>query len=210
MVSNRQRIEQLEQGMVELRASISQEVQSAMNSALLAFQETLSSQITESLEKATQKMGEEFVSLSDRLEGRVTRARADHESVIATCRRQQERFQAEVRVALGSRLPEEEQNHPESSRAGERRGRGSVNNGGPDQGEELERRFDDEEGAGFGGGYRGGGWRAKKLDLPLFNGSNPDGWIIRAERFFSFYRLSEVERVEAAVVSLEGDALLWY
>lgn len=79
-----------------------------MNSALLAFQQTLSSQITESLEKATQKMGEEFVSLSDRLEGRVTRARADHESVIATCHRQQERFQAEVRIAFGSRLPEEE------------------------------------------------------------------------------------------------------
>lgn len=175
---------------------------------MLVFQQTLSTQIAESMEKATQKMGEEFVSLSDRLEGRVSRARADHETMIATGRRQQESFQAEVRAAPEVRQTEEE--IPESSHAGERRGRGRGNRGEPEQENELERRYDDEEGVGFGGGYRGGGWRAKKLDLPLFNGLNPDGWIIRAERFFSFYYLTELERVEAAVVSLEGDALLWY
>lgn len=26
------------------------------------------------------------------------------------------------------------------------------------------------------------GWRLKKLDLPVFEGKNPDGWILRAER----------------------------
>lgn len=36
------------------------------------------------------------------------------------------------------------------------------------------------------------------------------GWILRAERYFSFYRLSEEDRLEAAVVALEGDPLLWY
>ena len=50
----------------------------------------------------------------------------------------------------------------------------------------------------------------KKLDLPVFEGQNPDGWILRAERYFSFYRLGEDEKLEAAVVSLDGDALLWY
>lgn len=53
-------------------------------------------------------------------------------------------------------------------------------------------------------------WRFKKLDLPTFEGTNPDGWILRAERYFKFYRLTEEEQVEAAVVSLDGDALLWY
>lgn len=73
------------------------------------------------------------------------------------------------------------------------------------------RRDEDLEDMGFGGGYRGGGrWKAKKLDLPIFSGLNPDGWILRAERFFGFYGLTEEERVEAAVVSLDGDALLWY
>lgn len=63
---------------------------------------------------------------------------------------------------------------------------------------------------GFGGGYRGGGrWKTKKLDLPIFSGPNPDGWIIKAERFFEFYGLTEAKRVEVAVVSLDGDWYQW-
>lgn len=46
--------------------------------------------------------------------------------------------------------------------------------------------------------------------MPLFDGSDPDGWILRGEKFFDIYRLSEEEKLEAAVVSLEGDALRWY
>ncbi|KAL4591834.1 hypothetical protein LXL04_004807 [Taraxacum kok-saghyz] len=70
-------------------------------------------------------------------------------------------------------------------------------------------------GGGFhhsSGGEHGGGnhWRFRKLDMPLFDGSNPDGWILRAERYFRFYKLPEEDKIEAAVVSLEGDALLWY
>lgn len=53
-------------------------------------------------------------------------------------------------------------------------------------------------------------WRHKKLDLPLFDGENPDGWILRAERFFEFYGLSEKEKVEATIVALEDKALLWF
>ncbi|KAL4571571.1 hypothetical protein LXL04_018332 [Taraxacum kok-saghyz] len=67
-------------------------------------------------------------------------------------------------------------------------------------------------GPGDGAGNAGGGtnWRYRKLDMPLFDGSHPDGWILRAERYFSFYKLSEADKVEAAVVALEGDALLWF
>lgn len=53
-------------------------------------------------------------------------------------------------------------------------------------------------------------WRFKKLDLPLFTGENPDGWILRAKRYFKFHRLTEDERMEAAVVAFEGEALLWF
>ena len=46
--------------------------------------------------------------------------------------------------------------------------------------------------------------------MPLFDGTNPDGWILKAERFFNFNRFSNDEKLEAAVISFEGDALLWY
>ncbi|XP_074349876.1 uncharacterized protein LOC141689476 [Apium graveolens] len=66
----------------------------------------------------------------------------------------------------------------------------------------------DGNGPGFAGQNRNF-WRHKKLDLPLFDGNNPDGWNLRAERFFNFYGLSE-EKVEDTVVALEGQALLWF
>lgn len=43
--------------------------------------------------------------------------------------------------------------------------------------------------------------------MPVFEGVNPDGWILRIERYFNFYRLSEAEKLEVVVVALEGDAL---
>ena len=53
-------------------------------------------------------------------------------------------------------------------------------------------------------------FRFRKLEMPLFDGTNPDGWILKAERFFNFNRFSNDEKLEAAVISFEGDALLWY
>lgn len=60
------------------------------------------------------------------------------------------------------------------------------------------------------GGNGGEGWSYKKLDLPTFDGQNPNGWILVAERFFKFYRLSEEVEPEASVVALNGDALFWF
>lgn len=69
----------------------------------------------------------------------------------------------------------------------------------------------DGGGRSQGGEYDGGtNWRFRKLDMPFFDGENPDSWILRAERYFNFYRLSEADKLEAAVVALEGDALLRY
>lgn len=42
--------------------------------------------------------------------------------------------------------------------------------------------------------------------MPTFDGKNPR-WILRAERFFNFYRLSEEEKMEAAVVAFDGRVL---
>lgn len=41
-------------------------------------------------------------------------------------------------------------------------------------------------------------------------GDNPDGWIFHAEHYFFMNRLSDSEKLEVAVVCLDGDALAWY
>ncbi|KAL9444267.1 hypothetical protein AB3S75_017449 [Citrus x aurantiifolia] len=64
------------------------------------------------------------------------------------------------------------------------------------------------------GGSSSGGtrheFRFRKLEMPQFDGSNPDGWILKAERYFSVHRLTNEEKLEAAIMAFEGDALLWY
>ena len=59
-----------------------------------------------------------------------------------------------------------------------------------------------------------GGWRpelrGRRLEMPLFDGCDPDGWIFRAERYFSVNGLMEMEKVDTTVVCLEGPALSWF
>lgn len=37
-------------------------------------------------------------------------------------------------------------------------------------------------GSGGGPGSSNSNWRYRKLDMPVFDGSDPDGWILRVER----------------------------
>lgn len=65
---------------------------------------------------------------------------------------------------------------------------------------------------GKGGDEERGGrqWRYRKMEMPLFDRSDPDGWLLRGEKYFMVCRLNEEEKVDAAVVAMEGDALKWY
>lgn len=51
-------------------------------------------------------------------------------------------------------------------------------------------------------------WR--KLDLPLFSGDEAFAWVDRLERFFEVRGVPIDERMNVAVVALEGQALAWY
>lgn len=53
-------------------------------------------------------------------------------------------------------------------------------------------------------------YRHRKIDMPGFDGSDPDGWILQAERYFTIYQLNNGEKLEAAILALSGDALSWY
>lgn len=62
----------------------------------------------------------------------------------------------------------------------------------------------------FDGGNLGKGrydYRQRKIDMTTFDGTDPDGWILQAECYFAIYQLINEEKVEAAVLSLSGDAL---
>lgn len=50
----------------------------------------------------------------------------------------------------------------------------------------------------------------RKLELPLFDGEDPLGWILKVERYFSVNGVAEEDKVDAAIVSLEGKALTWF
>lgn len=58
-----------------------------------------------------------------------------------------------------------------------------------------------------GGRYE---FRHRKIDMPTFDGTDPDGWILQAERYFAIYQLLDEEKITAAVLALSGDALSWY
>lgn len=47
----------------------------------------------------------------------------------------------------------------------------------------------------------------QKLELPIFDGDNPDEWLFRVERYFDINVLDPSEWLCADVVCLEGDAL---
>ncbi|CAO2826251.1 unnamed protein product [Amaranthus hypochondriacus] len=53
-------------------------------------------------------------------------------------------------------------------------------------------------------------WRNRRLEFPIYTGEAPEEWILKAERSFEFYHLAEKEKIQAAVVGLEGDALAWF
>ncbi|XP_022848903.1 uncharacterized protein LOC111371244 [Olea europaea var. sylvestris] len=52
--------------------------------------------------------------------------------------------------------------------------------------------------------------RSRRLEMPVFHGENPDGWLFKAERYFSINHFSNWEKIEAAAVCFEGEALAWY
>lgn len=159
------------------------------------------------LEKRTSQFKEDLKETTLQLGGRIDQSREQNDSMVAL-KRDQEKFQSEIQRTMESgrhvnREREDENGGGDDGEFNWSRGRGSQfledgGDGDPD----------------FGGGVHGGpgkaSWRYRKLDLPMFDGTNPNGWILRAERYFKFHHLDEEDKVEAAVVALEGDALLWF
>ena len=47
------------------------------------------------------------------------------------------------------------------------------------------------------------------MEIPIFEGGNLEVWIFRYGKFFSVYRLFEVERLDVAAINFKEEALAW-
>ncbi|XP_076944632.1 uncharacterized protein LOC143615379 [Bidens hawaiensis] len=52
--------------------------------------------------------------------------------------------------------------------------------------------------------------RHPKISVPLFDGSNPLGWIFQADNYFAYFNVPPAERVSLTAFHCIGDALSWY
>ena len=53
-------------------------------------------------------------------------------------------------------------------------------------------------------------WIKRKVELPNFDGNDPNGWLARAEKFFEVYAVKPELKVEMAFVSMEGPPVHWF
>lgn len=233
-----QRVDLIEERMATIETELKEIVSQTVDKAVEAMRCSLTEVMMEGQARATQTLGAELEAMTGRLEGRINRSREYHESLINSMRNEQVKFQTEVRSTL-TNLHTVQVPSPEivdlngscmgtvvegvavtplanKEMGGGLGGRnvtvGSVVGGGSGGGPGgTTGNFGGTVGGGivgYGGGN--GNWRYRKLDMPVFDGEDPDGWILRVERYFAFYHLSEMEMLEAVVVALDGDALRWY
>ncbi|KAG2314507.1 hypothetical protein Bca4012_065198 [Brassica carinata] len=50
----------------------------------------------------------------------------------------------------------------------------------------------------------------RKVEMPIFSGKSPFGWISRVERFFRYGKFNEEEKLELVSLSLEEPMLNWF
>lgn len=46
--------------------------------------------------------------------------------------------------------------------------------------------------------------------MPVFNGTDPDSWLFRADRYFKIHELTYTGKMTVAVISFNRPALDWY
>ncbi|CAA7046450.1 unnamed protein product [Microthlaspi erraticum] len=51
---------------------------------------------------------------------------------------------------------------------------------------------------------------SKKVDLPLYEGNNPEDWLFRLEKCFEMNHVSEWDKLDQALTCLTGSAITWW
>ena len=52
--------------------------------------------------------------------------------------------------------------------------------------------------------------RPQRIELSTFDGDNPEGWVLKAERYFGLHRMTNAEKLKTTNISFEGEALVWF
>ena len=47
----------------------------------------------------------------------------------------------------------------------------------------------------------------KKFEIPVFNGTDPDSWLFRADRFFKIHSFTDSQKLSVAIISFDGPAI---
>ncbi|KFK22576.1 hypothetical protein AALP_AAs72971U000100 [Arabis alpina] len=50
----------------------------------------------------------------------------------------------------------------------------------------------------------------RKLELPTFNGTQVESWVMKVEQYFELGDFSESQKLQAVRVCFDDDALMWY
>lgn len=52
--------------------------------------------------------------------------------------------------------------------------------------------------------------RDRRLEMSVFEGDDPDGWVFWVERYFCMNQLLDAEKLDSAALCFEGAALAWF
>ena len=50
----------------------------------------------------------------------------------------------------------------------------------------------------------------RRLEIPLHSGEDAFGWLLRVERYFKINGVPDADKLEMALVAMEGAALNWF
>ena len=50
----------------------------------------------------------------------------------------------------------------------------------------------------------------KKVEMTIFNGTDPDSWLFRSDKYFKIHELTNSKKLTVVVISFDRPALDWY
>ncbi|XLT30682.1 hypothetical protein HN873_061974 [Arachis hypogaea] len=141
-----------------------------------------------------------MVSTRAAMESRLEAVEKRIEELQEAQQRSLEAFSANMLRQMRELLPQQHQG----------RGAGANDTGGGNDGGRNEQDDEGVEGNGAGDEGQRRFEPIRELDLLVFSGEDPNGWLVRMERYFRVIGVVLAQRLNFATMALEGEALTWF